>query len=795
MRNNNYVKPKISIIIPVYNVEDYVEDCLQSVLNQTMDDYEVICIDDGSTDDSVKIIKDYSSRFRHFVLCEHKVNKGLSAARNTGIENSSGEYLFFLDSDDFIEPDTLEVLAERMDSDQLDMLFFDFDYFFNPKDEIIPRSVFEDIRGIHGVFSGQDLFVRMINERRFYVYACFRIYRTEFIKSNSIWFVDKMLHEDYLFYLDCMLSAKRVACYPHKFYHYRRRRGQITNNSGSLRLQSFFYIFMEIFNRWRNGNYSPEVKSALGRFAKHVYYRRFLSIKEVVDVTDDSMTLGHEADDFLYHILMNLGGEEPKYIHITKEQLEQISDSKKVYIYGAGNYGKELYRELERRNIYVESFLITEQPVDNRLLFGKRIICVNEWSREKDSLIIIAANPKIRMEIKNHLDEMGISEYMLLRKPEEVETTDFWELPIVSEKILFLSYGTVGRYSDHGKYITEELLKKNAKMDIVWAVNDGNDPTIPTSVRQINIHNREAVCREAATAGIWVCNNPLTPYLVKREGQVYIQTKHWASITLKRFYLDDDSFKGDGDYHERWRKGFSQMDYLLSGSDFDEESCRKGFEFKGECIRVGSPRSDVMFREQECKAKVCKHFGIDTKKKICLYSPTHRYKEGTRIAIGPDEPMDYERLVKNLRKRFGGEWVLLIRMHPLIANNIAQKYAYGENVVDASSYLDGQELASTSEVMISDYSSIMFEPSFVGKLTVLYAPDRKDYIGIKKEFLLDYDCLPFPRAETNEELEKVILELDMEEYKEKVSQFLASYDVKEDGHASERAAKFIMGLI
>lgn len=121
------MRPKISIIIPVYNVEKYLRRCLDSVLSQTFQDWQAVCVDDGATDTSGKILDEYAACDKRFVVV-HKKNGGLSDARNTGLEKASGRYVLYLDSDDFIHPQTLEILNFYADKNNADMVVFDINW-------------------------------------------------------------------------------------------------------------------------------------------------------------------------------------------------------------------------------------------------------------------------------------------------------------------------------------------------------------------------------------------------------------------------------------------------------------------------------------------------------------------------------------------------------------------------------------------------------------------------------------------------------------------------------------------
>lgn len=114
---------KVSIIIPVYNTENYLKKCLDSVVNQTLEDIEIICINDGSTDRSLGILNDYAQKYSKIIVINQE-NKGVSEARNEGIEKASGEYIMFLDSDDYFQPQACETAYNSVNSSDYDLGIF-----------------------------------------------------------------------------------------------------------------------------------------------------------------------------------------------------------------------------------------------------------------------------------------------------------------------------------------------------------------------------------------------------------------------------------------------------------------------------------------------------------------------------------------------------------------------------------------------------------------------------------------------------------------------------------------------
>lgn len=365
--------------------------------------------------------------------------------------------------------------------------------------------------------------------------------------------------------------------------------------------------------------------------------------------------------------------------------------------------------------------------------------------------------------------------------------------PIQNNKILFLAFG---KYCDHTKYITEKLIKLNKELDIVWVLHDKTEK-VPDAVRKISKRNSKAMVYEMCTSRIWVCNEVFPRGSRKRKGQYYIHTKHWSSVTLKRFYLDAPTIGKLSSNVRYWKHEGRMMDYIITGSRFDTESCMRGFRPKGECVELGSPRSDILFEDSSIYNRLVKEqYGIPGDAKLLLYAPTYRFQKDSKenIQILPDYLLDYQQLFRALVQKFSGEWYILLRLHPSL-EKYAPLIALEERVINVSSHSDVQELVAAAEIMISDYSSIMFEPCYVKKPVFLYATDIKEYTTREYDLLIDIHELPFPVAEDNEQLSRHIKEFDKKEYDIKVEQFLNRYGVHEDGQASLRAARFIEGLI
>lgn len=213
---------KISVVVPVYNVETYLCQCLDSVFEQHTENFEVICIDDGSTDKSAEILKEYSGRYSNMKVINQK-NAGLSAARNAGINAAQGDYILFLDSDDWLEVNALDVLQHTINGEDL-ICFNGRRYFEDGAVETPDNGI--DEKGL----TGWEYYNKyaLVSRKFHFVCVVLRLYKREFLFKNKLSFEEGLLHEDNLFTPVACYYAGRVKVIPDILYVYRIRSGSIT---------------------------------------------------------------------------------------------------------------------------------------------------------------------------------------------------------------------------------------------------------------------------------------------------------------------------------------------------------------------------------------------------------------------------------------------------------------------------------------------------------------------------------------------------------------------------------------
>lgn len=251
------MKPLLTVVIPVYNVEKYLNRCLESILIQGWKNYDIILVDDGSTDRSPQICDDYVKAY-DFISVIHKENGGLSDARNTGLSQAKGEYVYFPDSDDWIEPDTFIALAEALESQKFDIISFNREFVKGEEDVIISDPVETQ------VFEGKDAFVKMLKHSYITGFANDKIYRKSLFTDHNVQFPIGKYYEDLGTNYKLFLSAKKVYATNQKYYHYLiDNPDSITQSWNEKKFSDMFGFYKEVF-------YSDFVRSQLNQEELHI---------------------------------------------------------------------------------------------------------------------------------------------------------------------------------------------------------------------------------------------------------------------------------------------------------------------------------------------------------------------------------------------------------------------------------------------------------------------------------------------------------------------------------------------
>lgn len=243
-------KIKVSIIVPVYNVEEYIEECVESIVNQTLKEIEIIIVNDGTKDNSIKRIEKYLSDSR--IILINKENGGISSARNAGLKIAKGEYISFIDSDDFIEPTMLEDLYNN--SEDAEIVFSNIISYDNKTG----NKSYNESKIEFGILNKGSYLFNILN----FNFSCWnRIYRKSYLERNNLSFIEGIIYEDSIFSIEALFLANKVKYIDKYHYNYRinrknsimyktfsNRKKENLNSFNLLAIKSLRIIIEEIEN-------------------------------------------------------------------------------------------------------------------------------------------------------------------------------------------------------------------------------------------------------------------------------------------------------------------------------------------------------------------------------------------------------------------------------------------------------------------------------------------------------------------------------------------------------------------
>lgn len=279
----------VSVIIPVYNVEKYIEKCVDSVMQQTYTNIEIICVNDGSPDGSAEILQrkaEADERIKILAIA----NSGLSVARNTGLKAARGKYVYFLDSDDYIAENTIELLVKQAEENALDALFFNADTFFETEEIAERNRSYQEYyvrKGSYeGVYTGDDFFVALIQHWDFKPSACLIFMNREFLEAGELTFYPGIVHEDNLFTIRLLQRAQRCMFLNQPLYKRLVRDASIMSGEKSIRHAYGFYVCHR------------EILSYLGE--REYSFTYYVALKKYLNIMRNNAVNAVKGNDFAY---------------------------------------------------------------------------------------------------------------------------------------------------------------------------------------------------------------------------------------------------------------------------------------------------------------------------------------------------------------------------------------------------------------------------------------------------------------------------------------------------------------
>lgn len=724
----------ISIIITHKKELGYLADCLESVADQKYKDIETILVLDHTEDDVAPLVEKYRDEIKLKVY-ELEEKTGVSAARNYGLDQATGEFVMFLDNDDYMCGESLQGYMDVMDDTDIAYGQVKNTYF---KRESYLSGQAKEYKGEAELLAKLD-FNNPINyciER----YGTLNgltvlgsLYRRELFVKNNIKFDEKQLY-----YADAEVIARlfsitdRIKGTEDALY-VRRVHNDMVNNPSLNQIpkeDTMSYYFMAYENALEaasNEKVRNQLNVILGKFIARTFTLKYRGGK-------DDRWRGEWTDQ-----LLELAQTISKKV-IRKSNMKWYN---KKFVYG--------FMECDRNN----KSKLAKKVNHNRII--KKLV---NMTKNKKNI-----NKAITLYVFN-------------------------KMPFKKNWIVFESF--MGRnYSGQPKYIYQYLQEHYGnEYKYIWSVDkkgikiDGKHKTCRRwSLRYYYYMNRSKY---------WVTNMRQPLSIPKRDETVILST--WHGTPLKRLVFDmEENYSASPKYKNIVYRQTRQWDYMLSDNPYSTDKFQRCFMLDREQIlESGYPANDPMYapdREERAKT-IKKKLGISEDKKVIMYAPTWRddnfYESGR---YGFDIELDIQRL----KEEFGDEYVLMLRMHYFVVDRFDMTQ-FGDFVVDVCNYDDITELYLVSDILMTDYSSVFFDFANLKRPMLFFMYDLEKYRDVLHGFYMDIEKdLPGPILRTNDEVVDAIRNIDKvsETYREKYEEFYNIFCCIDDGNASKRVVETV----
>jgi CDP-glycerol glycerophosphotransferase len=717
----------ISIVLPVYQVEDYLRPCLDAIAGQSFSAFEVVAVDDCSPDGCGAILDEYARNDPRIRVVHLERNVGLGEARNAGFERTRGEYVWFLDSDDWIADEALAAIAGRLASSRPDVLFVDYARVLpsgrvesNPRRHLLSEPPPPDVLDLRSRPSVLQLMMTAWN----------KVIRRDFLADLGLRF-GRGLYEDLPVTYPILMAAQRIALLDQVCYFYRERREGAITATVSDRHFDVFGQYEKIFG------FLDDRGAAVEEFRAQMFDRAIWHYTTIIE--DPGRVPAARRREFFGRMAEHFARFRPP-----------------GYSYPPGARGTK-FRLVERDAFRLFSTLL---PANRIRLTSRQTVARAVGAGRKTGRRARTAPSLL---------------YYHMHK----------RLPIDDGLAVYAAYWYRG-YACNPRAIYEAARELAPEVHGVWVVRKDAVDSLPAGVDHVVAGSLRSL-RVLARAK-YLVNNVNFPHSVsKRRESVHVQTLH--GTPLKAMGLDQQRYPvGAQDMNfARLREHSARWDFTISANPLSSEVWQRVYPGQYELLETGYPRNDRFFRAgPEEIAGIRADLGIAPGQTAVLYAPTHR-----EYAAGPEPLLDPSRLAAAL----GPEYVLLLRAHYYDVDGTGAAAEQGGNgkarVVDVSAYPVVEDLCLAADVLVTDYSSIMFDYANLDRPIVVYAPDWETY---RRTRGVTFDLMEQPPgavATTEDQLIEVFRsgEADAGASAKARAEFRRRFCVFDDGHAAERVVR------
>lgn len=389
---------KVSVVIPVYNVQQYLKRSMDSAISQSLREIEILCVDDCSTDASLSILEKYAENDDRIRIIKNRENRGIGYSRNVGLRQARGKYLFFLDADDELEPYAMERLFNMAEEKQTDIVIFQARR--TAENDFLRQQYRRGGKGtmaVSSVKTGGELFVEMMAEECTSVTLWTRFYKRQFLCEGAVEFREKRCNEDVPFCLMTLLLAERCIYIPEVYYTYYQRGASLVTIG--FRAEDFegrlmTYCDLLKFWLWHKEGYSSALNAALDIYLSGIY--RVLVNDYAGSSFAENLLF---ADPFENHIYKCFQMEKSA---LTQQQLQQLAQYSHLIVYGAGKVAGRVLEELPADKLLGIAVSDAENNPQER--YGYPVRRLEEYRGYRETaMVIVAVTEKYQKDIKKKL--------------------------------------------------------------------------------------------------------------------------------------------------------------------------------------------------------------------------------------------------------------------------------------------------------------------------------------------------------------------------------------------------------
>ncbi len=734
---------KISVIIPFSHYPHYLKECLESLKTSAFQDFETLLVVDKEHDCIDDVIKEYS-----FVRVIESQVHGCAACRNVGMQYAMGEYIYFLDADDYVLENTLGLLAVHAHGE--DIVYGAISNTWNNKanylekianQEIDPEDLEEKQRLHEEKVDAYRLKNPDESEHRLQsVYYLLRVkkgirsitalgilFKTTFIRQNGFTF-----DENYRYYSDMTFLCP-----------------VLDRLTSQVRVEDAIYV--------KRKHNDPINYPALSQEeSDDRFEERCKAVETTRSLIDENGIVRYYLDFKLIHF----------FTRSMSKRLRRSQDER-----WRNEYFTMIIPYIEKCRPDVLDELSRNNAKMVRALLNHDLKGVQKQVRW------VLGKKKFKTMLKNKNTAYKLAYFhRYLKQP-------------VKENVILFETFMAKNYSDSPKYIYEYIAQNHPEYECVWAINDG--AKIPYGAKTVKRFSFQYAYYLAVSKYLVFNVRPPLWYR-KREEQVFLET--WHGTPLKRLVFDQEEVtSASPKYKQQFYRQRKDWDFLVSANPFSTKTFRSCFLYEGEMLEYGYPRNDILYwpNKDEIAKQLKEKLGIPKDKKTILYAPTWRddqhYGSGQyKFELALD--------LKLMKERLQDDYVVLLRTHHYISDHIDVS-GLGDFVINLSSYDDISEIYLISDICITDYSSVFFDYANLKRPILFYTYDFDKYKNQLRGFYIDMNTeVPGPLLYTSEQVVQAIEDIDeiTEEYKERYDQFYDRFCCYDDGHASEHVAEAML---